>query len=160
MIATFIASYSNLEPLVHMSYQMFPSCKVIMLPKIKFCGCSIHMELRQFILMLFALTKSILWVIFRKEPWAWILQDYLGVMFSINMLRTLRLPSLKIITILLCTLFFYDIFFVFITPYFTKVTGNYKTSIMIYKLAIYRMENLSWLRWPLVVTQMSNYPWC
>ena len=46
------------------------------------------------------------------------IQDFLGVMFSINMLKVLRLPSLKICTILLCALFFYDIFFVFITPLF------------------------------------------
>jgi signal peptide peptidase-like protein 2B len=37
------------------------------------------------------------------------------------MLRVLRLPSLMICTILLGILFFYDIFFVFITPMFTKV---------------------------------------
>ena len=41
-------------------------------------------------------------------------------MFSINMLKVLRLPSLKICTILLSALFFYDIFFVFITPLFTE----------------------------------------
>ena len=39
-------------------------------------------------------------------------------MFSINMLKVLRLPSLRICTILLSALFFYDIFFVFITPLF------------------------------------------
>ena len=38
------------------------------------------------------------------------------------MLRLVRLPSLKICTLLLVLLFFYDIFFVFITPLFTKVT--------------------------------------
>ena len=40
------------------------------------------------------------------------------------MLKTLRLPSFKICTILLSILFFYDIFFVFITPLFTKVNGK------------------------------------
>ena len=45
-------------------------------------------------------------------------QDILGIMFSINMLKVLRLPSLRICTILLSALFFYDIFFVFITPLF------------------------------------------
>ena len=44
-----------------------------------------------------------------------------GILFSINMLKVLRLPSLKICTILLSTLFVYDIFFVFITPLITKV---------------------------------------
>lgn len=37
------------------------------------------------------------------------------------MIRQVRLPSLKICTLLLVLLFFYDIFFVFITPFFTKV---------------------------------------
>ncbi len=43
--------------------------------------------------------------------------------FSVNMIRQVRLPSLKICTLLLVLLFFYDIFFVFITPLFTKVNG-------------------------------------
>lgn len=37
------------------------------------------------------------------------------------MIRQVRLPSLKICTLLLVLLFFYDIFFVFVTPLFTKV---------------------------------------
>ena len=57
---------------------------------------------------------------FCKVEWSWILQDILGIMFSINMLKVLRLPSLKICTILLSALFFYDIFFEFITPLFMK----------------------------------------
>ncbi|XP_076341653.1 signal peptide peptidase-like 2B [Tachypleus tridentatus] len=35
------------------------------------------------------------------------------------MLKSIRLPSLKICAILLVLLFFYDIFFVFITPFLT-----------------------------------------
>merc|ERR1719295_717851 len=54
----------------------------------------------------------------RINLYPWILQDFLGIMFSINMLKVLRLPSLRICTILLSALFFYDIFFVFITPLF------------------------------------------
>ena len=38
------------------------------------------------------------------------------------MLRVLRLPSFMICTILLSILFFYDIFFVFITPLVTSVS--------------------------------------
>ncbi|XP_077863976.1 signal peptide peptidase-like 2B [Saccoglossus kowalevskii] len=48
------------------------------------------------------------------------LQDAMGITFSINLLKTIRLPNFKICFILLCVLFLYDIFFVFITPYFTK----------------------------------------
>lgn len=43
----------------------------------------------------------------------------IGVAFSLNMLRTLRLPNLLICSVLLVLLFFYDIFFVFVTPFLT-----------------------------------------
>ena len=49
------------------------------------------------------------------------IQDFLGILFSINMLKVLRLPSLKICTILLGALFFYDIFWVFGTPVMVSV---------------------------------------
>jgi len=78
------------------------------------------MELRQALLLAGSISISTIWLVFRKEEWAWILQDILGILFSINMLKVLRLPSLKICTILLSTLFVYDIFFVFITPLITK----------------------------------------
>merc|ERR1719188_438037 len=82
--------------------------------------CILQLELRQLVLLSASIAASVTWFVFRKEDWAWILQDILGIMFSINMLKVLRLPSLKICTILLSTLFFYDIFFVFITPLITK----------------------------------------
>ncbi|KAK8732408.1 hypothetical protein OTU49_007078 [Cherax quadricarinatus] len=78
------------------------------------------LEVRQILLLIFSFGLSIVWVVMRKEPWAWILQDILGIAFSINVLRVLRLPSLKICTILLCGLVIYDIFFVFITPFITS----------------------------------------
>ena len=121
-LASFTAIYSCFEPLVMMSYTVFPKCPIYNMPKIKCCGGNFRMELRQFLLACFSLSVTIVWAIFRKASWAWILQDILGIFFSINMLKTLRLPSLKIITVLLCTLFVYDIFFVFVTPLFTKVS--------------------------------------
>nr|XP_046917330.1 signal peptide peptidase-like 2A [Dermatophagoides farinae] len=61
------------------------------------------------------------WFTIRHESEnAWLLQDLLGFFFCINMLRTLRLPSLRICTYLMSILFLYDIFFVFITPLFTS----------------------------------------
>ena len=119
-IASFIAIYSCLEPLVLYSYEVFPKC-IVQFPTCKLCCFVINMELRQFVLMSFSLAITIVWLVFRKESWAWALQDLLGIVFSLNMLKTLRLPSLKVITVLLSTLFVYDIFFVFITPYITKV---------------------------------------
>ena len=124
-LASFTAIYSCFEPLVMMSYTVFPKCPIYNMPKIKCCGGNFRMELRQFLLACFSLSVTIVWAIFRKASWAWILQDILGIFFSINMLKTLRLPSLKIITVLLCTLFVYDIFFVFVTPLFTKVIISY-----------------------------------
>ncbi|KAJ8363155.1 hypothetical protein SKAU_G00119860 [Synaphobranchus kaupii] len=49
----------------------------------------------------------------------WVLQDALGIAFCLYMLKTIRLPTFKACTLLLVVLFVYDIFFVFITPYFT-----------------------------------------
>ncbi|XP_062598448.1 signal peptide peptidase-like 2B [Saccostrea cucullata] len=66
------------------------------------------------------LSLAVFWAIQRKESYAWVIQDILGVAFCINMLKTLHLPNLKICVILMVLLFLYDIFFVFITPYFTS----------------------------------------
>ena len=120
-LASFTAIYSCFEPLIMLSYTVFPRCPIYNLPKVKCWGCSFRLELRQLLLALFSLSLTIVWAIFRKASWGWVLQDILGIFFSVNMLKTLRLPSLKIITVLLCTLFVYDIFFVFVTPLFTKV---------------------------------------
>lgn len=79
--------------------------------------------------------------------WAWVLQDALGITFCLYMLKTIRLPTFKVrlgpplcpphvpptdpssshlllpqaCTLLLLVLFIYDVFFVFITPFLTKV---------------------------------------
>merc|ERR1712203_369543 len=100
-----------------MGYAMHTNFEVT---KINLYLCIINMELRQALLLIASISISVVWLVFRKEDWAWILQDTLGIMFSINMLKVLRLPSLKICTILLSALFFYDIFFVFITPLFME----------------------------------------
>ena len=93
------------------------------LTKPSFVLCSVRfgrMYCYQLILLVCAISLSITWFVFRKESFSWILQDLLGVCFSLNMLRTIRLPSYKICVILLSALFFYDIFFVFITPLITS----------------------------------------
>ncbi|XP_077525320.1 signal peptide peptidase-like 2B [Amblyomma americanum] len=77
------------------------------------------LEVRQLALIIFAISVSVTWVVLRHHPQSWILQDLLGVAFSINMLKTLRLPNLMICSVLLVLLFFYDIFFVFVTPFLT-----------------------------------------
>lgn len=67
------------------------------------------------------------WAVYRKENFSWILQDILGASFCVVMIKTIRLPSFKISTIMLMLFFVYDIFYVFITPFLTK--GN--KSIMV-----------------------------
>jgi len=118
-LASSLAMYSCLEPLVMASYQIkwLPIAK---LPRVNLYLCVLQLELRQLILLLLSLGTAATWFIFRKQDWSWIIQDLLGIMFSINMLKVLRLPSLKICTYLLSALFFYDIFFVFITPLFME----------------------------------------
>jgi len=116
-IASSLAMYSCLEPMVMLSYRV-SWLPVITLPRVNLYLCILQLELRQLFLLLASISTAATWFVFRKEDWSWMIQDFLGVMFSINMLKVLRLPSLKICTILLCALFFYDIFFVFITPLF------------------------------------------
>ena len=73
-----------------------------------------------FILFAACASLSITWAIFRKEPYAWVVQDILGCSFCIFMIKTIQLNSFKISTILLMLFFVYDVFYVFITPFLTK----------------------------------------
>jgi len=50
----------------------------------------------------------------------WMTQDVFGIIVSIMFLGSLKLYSIKIATWFLVAVFFYDIFFVFITPFFTS----------------------------------------
>eukprot|EP00057_Strongylocentrotus_purpuratus_P015784 XP_011670258.1 PREDICTED: signal peptide peptidase-like 2B isoform X1 [Strongylocentrotus purpuratus] len=63
------------------------------------------------------------WFFYCKESFAWILLDLLGICFCISVLKVVRLPNFKTCVLLLSLLFVYDVFFVFITPHFTK-TGE------------------------------------
>lgn len=113
-IASALAMYSCLEPLVMISYAL--PLPILRLPKMNLYICRLDLELRQMLLLIGSISTTVVWFIFRKADWSWGLQDFLGIMFSINMLKVLRLPSLKICTVLLGLLFVYDVFFVFITP--------------------------------------------
>ncbi|KAH9368460.1 hypothetical protein HPB48_012610 [Haemaphysalis longicornis] len=76
----------------------------------------VPVEVRQLLLIVISVAVSFSFVVFRNESWSWILQDILGTLFSVYMIRNIRMPSLKVISLLLVLLFFYDIFFVFLTP--------------------------------------------
>jgi len=115
-IASALAMYSCFEPLVMITYAL--PLPILRLPKMNLYICRLDLELRQMLLLILSISTTVVWAVFRKSDWSWGLQDFLGILFSINMLKVLRLPSLKICSVLLGLLFFYDIFFVFITPLF------------------------------------------
>lgn len=73
---------------------------------------------------LFALLVSIgvavFWFLTRHENYSWVLQDLFGVCLCLMFLRTIRLPNVKIATLLLVLVFCYDVFMVFISPYIFK----------------------------------------
>ena len=136
--ASFVALFAMLEPLLLRSYKWRPSWKVCYFRPFFCCPNNRYeVEFRQAILGLICLCPVIIWVVYRKASWAWTLQDSLGIIFSINMLRTVRLPSIKIIALLFTGLFIYDIFFVFITPLMTKVSTSYQILIINLQLKKY-----------------------
>lgn len=112
VLASILSSFVCLSPIAkHLLPQSLVAARVP-------CG-SDPVPVYQAVVLFFSVCLSITWLIFRKKSFGWVLQDTLGVFFSINMLRTIRLPSFRICTILLSLLFLYDIFFVFLTPLIT-----------------------------------------
>lgn len=67
--------------------------------------------------MIVSLTVVIVWYVFRHADWGWVLQDILGIAICITITSVYRIGNMRIITLILLGFFFYDIFFVFITPY-------------------------------------------
>jgi len=65
----------------------------------------------------FAVVIVAVWFFNQNASWAWILQDVLGVSFLVNVLRLVRLPSLRVGTMLLCAAMAYDIFWVYLQPH-------------------------------------------
>merc|ERR1712187_536435 len=60
------------------------------------------------------------WLILRNTPHGWVFQDIIGAGFLCWLQRTLRLPNIKVATVLLTVMFFFDIFWVFISPLLFK----------------------------------------
>lgn len=52
------------------------------------------------------------------SPLIWIPQDLMGSSVCVVAISAIRLPNFKVAAVLLTIMFFYDIFFVFISPYF------------------------------------------
>jgi signal peptide peptidase-like protein 2B len=73
------------------------------------------------------LAAAVVWALFRNAAWSWVLQDILGVAIMLLVLRTLRLPNLRVACVLLPLCFAYDVFWVFLQP---MLTGS-GTSVMV-----------------------------
>lgn len=67
-----------------------------------------------------SLAISLVWFVFRSRHYAWVLQDVFGVCLCVLFLRTIRMPNLKIASVMLVLVFVYDVFMVFISPYIFK----------------------------------------
>merc|ERR1719382_479745 len=55
-----------------------------------------------------------------NDTFGWILQDLIAIMLLLTIQRTLRLPNLKTGTVILVCTFFFDIFWVFLSPLIFK----------------------------------------
>lgn len=66
----------------------------------------------------FTLGWAIWWLVVRSSVnYSWVLQNTLGFALLLELQRLVRIPSLKVATILLVLAFVYDVFWVFISPY-------------------------------------------
>lgn len=63
-----------------------------------------------------AVGVSLFWFLTRHANYSWVFQDVFGICFCMVFLKTVRLPNLKIATVLLVLVFAYDVFMVFLSP--------------------------------------------
>ncbi|CAA0838751.1 Signal peptide peptidase-like 2 [Striga hermonthica] len=73
----------------------------------------------------FCIAFAVIWAVERTNSFAWIGQDILGVALIITVLQIIRIPNLKVGTVLLGCAFVYDIFWVFLSK------KLFKESVMI-----------------------------
>ncbi|KAK1373889.1 signal peptide peptidase-like 4 [Heracleum sosnowskyi] len=65
----------------------------------------------------FCIVFAVVWAAYRRVSFAWIGQDILGIALIITVLQIVRVPNLKVGTVLLSCAFMYDIFWVFISKW-------------------------------------------
>ncbi|KAH8070717.1 aspartic-type endopeptidase [Aureococcus anophagefferens] len=63
---------------------------------------------------------SLWWLAARRASYAWVLQDTFGMCLCVLFLNVIKLNSLRVAAMLLSMAFCYDIFFVFLSPYFEE----------------------------------------
>ncbi|KAL3818047.1 hypothetical protein ACJIZ3_003952 [Penstemon smallii] len=73
----------------------------------------------------FCIAFAVIWAVKREASFAWIGQDILGIALIITVLQIVRIPNLKVGTVLLSCAFIYDIFWVFVSK------KLFKESVMI-----------------------------
>jgi signal peptide peptidase-like protein 2B len=66
-------------------------------------------------------TLAVCFLLFRNnDSFGWMLQNTIAIMLLLTIQRTMRLPNLKVGTLLLVCTFFFDIFWVFLSPLIFK----------------------------------------
>ncbi|RDX97213.1 Signal peptide peptidase-like 4 [Mucuna pruriens] len=65
----------------------------------------------------FCIVFAVVWAVYRRSSCAWIGQDILGITLIITVLQIVRIPNLKVGTVLLSCAFLYDIFWVFVSKW-------------------------------------------
>lgn len=82
--------------------------------------CSQRPKITSPLLFLFSAALCIFWFFFRRDPYAFLLLDFINITLCLHILKGIRFPSLKWLTVLLLCMFVYDMFMVFGTPFLTK----------------------------------------
>ncbi|KAK8502952.1 hypothetical protein V6N12_054177 [Hibiscus sabdariffa] len=82
--------------------------------KVPFFGAVSHLTLA---VCPFCIAFTVLWAVYRRISFAWIGQDILGIALIITVLQIVRVPNLKVGTVLLGCAFLYDIFWVFVSKW-------------------------------------------
>ncbi|KAL3196792.1 hypothetical protein MRX96_015401 [Rhipicephalus microplus] len=98
---------------------LIPSASMRM-PNVLFPCFVQSMEIRHHVVIWCAIGVTFVWVMFRTAQHAWILQNFLGSSFALNILRSVNLPNFRVITFISILMFFDDIFMVFITSLIMK----------------------------------------
>jgi len=88
-------------------------------PSLRQCTCQVwqcELAYADLISAIPAVLVVVSWLLLRNTPYGWIFQDIIGACFLCSIQRTLRLPNMMVATVFLSIMFFYDIWWVFISP--------------------------------------------
>nr|CDS31721.1 abhydrolase domain containing protein 8 [Hymenolepis microstoma] len=108
---------------------VFTTLLLIKVPALKqftFKLCARNISVLRCVLFFIFLSFTITWCVFRNDPSiGWIMQDIIGVFLIIHILCELSiLLSFKTISLIFLLLICYDVFFVFISPFFVKSNSS------------------------------------